>query len=285
MAITLDIIRDILPQAKSYSGYISGICPFHNDSKPSLMVYPDGFFRCLGCGTVGSFEKLYRALTGRNASRVIPVVEDFKPPRLPTDLTEQEDLVEKAHYSLTRFEQLRWYLENRGVDGRIEACRLGWYRGWYVIPIYSKTGEYQGMMLRAGASIQKATGMRFVQPFGQKPMMYCPDWSLLESAKSIAIVFGMFDALALSELRIPVVTSIGGQDSFNPLWLESYRKRAIVLPDKDEEKAGMKLSGRLGWRGAMLKLTYPPEIKDPAGFLELGKQQLLMSQIGGLFGC
>ena len=284
MAITLDIIRDLLPNAKSYSTYIAGTCPFHEDEKPSLMVYED-WFRCLGCGVSGGLEKLHRALTGRNASRVIKVVEEFKAPRLPTDLTEQEDLVEKAHYSLTRFEQLRWYLENRGVDGRIEACRLGWYKGWYVIPIYSKTGEYQGMMLRAGASIQKATGMRFVQPFGQKPMMYCPDWSLLESAKSIAIVFGMFDALALSELRIPVVTSIGGQDSFNPLWLESYRKRAIVLPDKDEEKAGMKLSGRLGWRGAMLRLTYPDGIKDPAGFLELGKQQLLMSQIGGLFGC
>jgi len=85
MAITLDTLRDILPQAKSYTNYISGICPFHEDSKPSLLVYDDGWFRCLGCGVVGNYDKLYRALTGRNYSRVVKVEEEFSSPRLPTD--------------------------------------------------------------------------------------------------------------------------------------------------------------------------------------------------------
>jgi hypothetical protein len=282
--VTYEQLRDMLPGARSYTGYVSGLCPFHEDTHPSLLLFEDGFFKCLGCGVVGNYEKLYRKLRGHDASRVVAVEEQFSAPPLPTDLQEQEELVERAHYALTNFEQLRWYLENRGVAGRIETCNLGWYKGWYVIPIYSRYNEYKGMVLRAGTEIQKVSGMRFVQPHGQKAMMYCPDWRLMETAKAIGFVFGLFDALALSDLRFAVATSIGGKDSFDPLWLEPFRKPIVVIPDRGEEDTAMKVAGRLGWRASVLKIPYPPEIKDPAGYLEINQRQALISAVGGALG-
>lgn len=279
--ITYDVLRELLPSARSYSNYVSGICPFHDDSKPSLMLYQDGWFRCLACGVVGNYEKLYRKLRGYDSSKVISVVESFSAPSLPVDLREQETLIERSHYSITKFEQLRWYLENRGVAGRIEPCRLGYYNGWYTVPFYSHYGVYLGMVARAGTEIQRVSGLRFIQPKGQKPMMYCPDWRLTETANTIAVVFGIFDALAVSDLRFAVVTPIMGKDSFDPTWLDFWRKKIVIIPDAGEESTAIELAGKLGWRGSVLKLPYPEGIKDPAGYLEIDKRGLLASQLGG----
>lgn len=39
------------------------ICPWHKESTPSLMVYPDRqFFRCLGCGKGGRAEDFDRMM-------------------------------------------------------------------------------------------------------------------------------------------------------------------------------------------------------------------------------
>jgi len=280
-SITYDQLKELLPGARSYTGYTAGHCPFHDDRKPSLLLFEDGFFRCLGCGVTGNYEKLYRKLKGYDASKVVSAGVEFTAPRLPTDLREQEELIEVAHESLTKFEQLRWYLENRGVADRIERCRLGWYKGWYTIPIYSRYGEYRGMMARAGSEIQKASGLRFIQPHGQKSMMYCPDWQLMESSRAIAFVFGLFDALAISDMRFAVATANNGKDSFDPKWLEPFRKPIIFIPDKGEEATAMEHAGKLGWRAKVLHLEYPEGIKDPAGFLETGRRTQLFNQIAG----
>jgi len=66
--------RDLLPQPRVYFGSIglkptgsgawrSAVCPFHDDTKPSLRVhYESGAFRCMACGAHGgdvlAFERL-----------------------------------------------------------------------------------------------------------------------------------------------------------------------------------------------------------------------------------
>src|SRR5690554_243289 len=48
-----------LPGARRYARYVAAICPFHMDSRPSLLVYPDGF-RCTACGARGSLSRLWQ---------------------------------------------------------------------------------------------------------------------------------------------------------------------------------------------------------------------------------
>ena len=49
----VDVISQYVVLKKSGANYW-GICPFHNDSKPSMSVSPSkGIFKCFSCGTGG----------------------------------------------------------------------------------------------------------------------------------------------------------------------------------------------------------------------------------------
>lgn len=95
------------------------------------------------------------------------------------------------------------------------------------------------------------------------------------------VVFGMIDALTLSELRLPVVTSTGGAQSFRPQWLENYRKPILVIPDKGEGRAARRLAGGLDWRGKVKTLDYPGDFKDPNDYIAAGRGESLLKELVG----
>jgi len=272
--ITLDNIYELSPGARKMSrGYLLTFCPFHQDDSPSLLVFEDGWFRCKGaeCGRTGRLETLYDALVspGMSANGRTEHAKS-SPPWLPrADDTEAiERLVWDSHDVLLRNESFRWYLKMRGVDDRIETAKLGWYDGWITIPILNEDQKVGGLCLRATKLTQKLTGLRFYQPLSQRPMMYCPDWALLRRAGTVFIVFGLVDALALSSLRLPVVTTTGGSMSFSPAWLETVRKKVVIVPDAEgDDEYARKLAAQLGWRGSVVRLPYDETKKDPADFL------------------
>src|SRR3990167_8810757 len=214
---TLDNIYELSPGARKMSrGYLLTFCPFHQDDSPSLLVFEDGWFRCKGaeCGRTGRLETLYDALVSPSAAPNGRAEHARgRPPWLPKagDTEAIARLVWDAHNVLLRNESFRWYLEMRGVADRVETAGLGWHEGWITIPILTDDRQVQGVVLRATKLTQKMTGMRFVQLTGQRPMLYCPDWALVnKGGGALFVVFGMFDALALSSLRFPVVTTTGG---------------------------------------------------------------------------
>ena len=55
----------------------------------------------------------------------------------------------------------------------------------------------------------------------------------------------------------------------------------MVIPDRDEYSAAKVLAGRLGWRAGVLKIDYPDNIKDPAGFLEIKRRDDLNRMLAG----
>ena len=296
MTVTIDQIYEVSPGARKMSrGYLLTFCPFHQDDSPSLLVFADGWFRCKGaeCGRTGRLETLYDALVSPGAA-VNGRTEHAKssPPWLPKagDTEAIERLAWDAHDVLLRNESFRWYLEMRGVGDRVEPCKLGWYDGWITIPIMNRYQQIQGLVLRATKLTQKMTGLRFVQPVGQQPQLYCPDWGLVDRGVvwrgpvrhgeagrgevghgSLFVVFGMFDSLSLASLRIPSVTTTGGSQTFRTEWLDDMRRKIVVLPDEtgDDEPA-RKLATRLGWRGSVMRLPYDETKKDPADYLQGG---------------
>lgn len=270
--------------AQTYDNYMAGICPFHEDNKPSLLVFKDGWFRCLACGVSGNYDKLWRKLQGWDASKVVKEATSFSGVQLPSNLEELEVVLGEAHEALMKFDQFRWYLKNRGVENRIEICRLGWLNGWYTIPIYNQQMKVTGAVARANTTIQEATGQRFMQPPGQRAQMYCPSWPYYESRKTLAVVFGMFDALAISDLGFAVVTSTAGKDSFKPEWLDGWRKKIVIIPDEGEYSSAMKLADKLGWRATVYKVDYPEDVKDPCGFLETDRRHSLQSILASAIG-
>ncbi len=276
MVVTLDDVIELVGDYTEMSrGYILTHCPWHDDNEKSLLVFPDGWYKCLaycdGSGPNGSgrIERLYEELanpgvirrTFRKGTNYAP------PPRLPTNIDDIERLVWKAHSDMLRNDEYHWYLKQRGVEDRIETAKLGWYDGWITVPIFSDEMVLRGVYARSTPPEERISGQRFTQPDGQHPMLYCPDWRLLKSAQTAVVVFGMMDSLVLSSLRFPVITTTGGSRSFNPDWLDDWRKPVLIVPDQQgDDIAAVDLAAALGWRAKILRLPYDDEVHDPADF-------------------
>lgn len=77
---TLDIIHKYLPEVdlrKRGSRWVAR-CPFHEDSKPSFYVFPDGGTKCFGCGWYGdSVALVARALGVRPIEAARAICREF----------------------------------------------------------------------------------------------------------------------------------------------------------------------------------------------------------------
>ena len=285
MTVTLEQIYEHMPEAQLMGrGYLLAYCPFHDDSKKSLLVFKD-WYRCLGCEANGPLHRLYAEILSPGSTRNHGA-DNFKgrAPRIPSDPEGMAEFVYSAHDAILRNASFRWYLEQRGVAGRIETCRLGWVEGWVTVPVFDEDNNLQGVILRAGPYAEKATGMRFSQVEGQRSMLYCPEWALLRNSDNVAAVFGIFDALTLAELRIPVVTVTGGDRTFTAEHLTNLRKRIIIIPDKKAGEAAAELSAGLGWRGKVKHLQYPNGTTDLNDYLTSGHSKDLLRELGADFG-
>lgn len=275
ITVTFDEIVGRLKDVQPYGRYVLARCEFHSDSDPSMLVFRDGWFRCLGCGRVGKLEVLWSKLNGV-ASTVTPEKKtSFRPPTYGHDL---EELCYQAHCDLMQFPSFKWYLETRRLDDRIETNEIGYWQGWYSFPVRDEEGAFKTAVFRAAPHVQETTKLRYW--CSSVPQMYVPDWFVVRRAKALFVVYGIMDALTLSSLRFPVVTSTAGNNTFHPEWLDSFRVPIYIIPDAGEETEAMKLANSLAWRGKVLRLNYPLGEKDPNGFLTSNSANDLVAQLG-----
>jgi len=275
----LDIVP-YLSNVVDHGKYISASCVFHYpDAHPSMLVWKDGYYKCLSCNAHGTLSKLLSNLSGMP---VHSTERNINKSTLFTD-SRAEDLLsfilECYHFLINNLDPLALYLVSRGIGNQIVPRNLGWCDGWYTIPITEADGYVKGVVARASQHIQDTTGARFNIPQGQQAMVYVPDHALVERNDYIVVVYGMFDALSLCELGIPSCTPTSGKDSLHAEDLDTYRKRVIIIPDKGEESTAIKLRDSLGWRGTMLDLPYPDGCKDPNDLLVKGYGEWLKDEI------
>lgn len=269
-----------LPQAEDKGRYIVGVCPFHHDNSPSLLVFRDGYFHCLGadCARSGIWKTLWNKLSGQPIQVVSEKRIHYRSPAnlLIDDYGSKEDGAYRAYLDLVRFPTFQWYLELRGLEDAIDVHEIGYHRGWYTIPVRDRDYKFENVIFRAAPHVQDAINMRYWAD-GQ-PTMFVPDWGLLEKCDYIIIVFGILDALTLNKFRLPVVTPTHGH-VFDTNWLNEFRKPIYVIPDKGEEKSGLRLVSNLSWRGHLVRLDWPSGMKDTNDFLRAGQQGELLSQL------
>lgn len=276
--INLQRILSKLRKIKEYENYYSALCIFHDDTKPSMLVFKDGWFRCLACGRTGDYEMLWRKLQRYTSPSMEIKTEaaDWKRPKISEGISSYELIMNAHRILLQNSESLAWYLRMRRIDDRIESQRLGWLNGWYTIPFFDVNGNYKGVGLRASRHVQEATGYRYHIP--NKESLYVPDWKLIMDNDFIVVVFGLLDALSLVSLRIPAMSVVHGKaitaEDFNP-----YRKRLLFFPDEGEENISYNLIGNLGWRGKVIKVTYPYGTKDVNDLLVQSKETMIRNLI------
>jgi hypothetical protein len=214
----------------------------------------------------------------------MPPVDRSRYEKMPHYTDNIEQYAKERHISLRSNPEHAWYYEMRGVKEMIKTAKLGWDFGWAVLPVRNETGKTEGIICRAYPHVQQETNLRFHMPDGQPSMMYCPDWSLMQKRSRVAIVFGMFDALAVASLGWPVLSPTAGQESFDPKWLDDQRRLFVIIPDDGEYTAANDLAVALNWRAFVYHIDYPEKVKDPAGFLEEDRKDDLAEILEGVLG-
>jgi DNA primase len=227
-------------------------CPYHDDSTPSLALYPDHAFCFGGCGMV-PLEWLpveLREVAARQSSAgrgKRNSESDWSPERL-------EPLVEVWCWNLLegpRRHRLSW-LEDRGIDAAAaRRFRLGHSGAWFVIPVLQGS-EVVGVRFRRDPYyLDEETAPKYLSPKGQPVLLYRPNpggWPLV-------VTEGELDAMLLCLVGCDAVTTTAGAASLVSLLeregiLGRYRRSGAVLQvATDQDAAGESVVTNLVQRG------------------------------------
>lgn len=265
MVALFDKLSTTLNEVHWHGRYFSAQCPFHDDTEPSLLVYPDGAY-CLGERRRYGLAQIERKVGGQKPTNTT-AHKTFDWRHAP----DPETIADDGFRAIRRQPSLADYLVRRGLHRTyIHETMLGWWEGWYTFPIYGADANFRGLVIRASPAIEEKTKVRYLTPPGQPEMLYTPDWTLWTSLMKLTdllVVYGIFDCLLLNQLGLSAVTSTLGQKLSSHL-LSPLRCSLTVIPDNHphEIQSAQKLASELGWRGRVKLLDYPIGVKDPAGF-------------------
>lgn len=236
-------------------------CPFHDDSKPSLLISTSKrIFHCpvAGCEAHGDFVTfLARYLKVSRAD----VVADLST-RYVLDSTKlvEVEVIEKWHEAIWNSGPLLKALYDRGItDAMIRKYRLGIAENRITIPIKNESGHYVNVRkyLPGAPGAMKMRNMR-----GRaKPMRLYPVEQLRYD--KIVVTGGEMKALAaigqLNKQNIGCVTATGGEGNWEPHLTQQLAGKTIwVCLDIDEpgRLAAASLCGMLynavSWVGDMV---------------------------------
>ncbi len=287
--------HDWHPARPLSGGRWMGLCPLHEDHKPSFLVDPHkDLFYCYGCGRGGDvirFAELYHQVKFSQAVALLHQWRGVEPL-----------LYEAARFyrvQLHRHSEAVAYLYQRGVrsPALVEQMRIGYapggcLRGWltqlgYPLPALHQAGLVTGGGYDAyvnrivfplesnlyGRSLSAtAPSHRFLP--GGKGGLY--SWAQAQSYPEVILVEGLFDYAVLWEAGFHNVTCSLGTH-LNALQLEQLCEgsRTVYLAfDADGngsgQQAAQRLSRSLRKRGITARRVSLPAGHDPNSFFIAG---------------
>lgn len=254
----LDEVIEYVEGGHKYSNYIACVCPFHEDSRPSLIIHED-YYNCLACNAKGRTETLLDKLKG------LPTKPQtggyFSNPF--TKWTKNETLPQalKVAWQTLNEHPSTYMRDERGITEKTcYELGIGWRDGWFTIPIRDKCRKIMGAVARADKT--NPTSAKYVTPSGQDGnLLYAPSWENIEKAGSVYIVFGILDAITIYQLGYASISTTGGKRVDSSAF-DGIRKRLLFIPDRGEEDAANQITKYLGWRGKTVKMLWPDNAKD-----------------------
>jgi len=252
--------------------YFACDCPFDTHAKPALLVYSDGSW-CQSCGKSYSLEYLEQQASSIPTS-FRPVIKEFKVlpkwKRWETRYGDLEGISTAAHKNLLKMKAT--YFKKRGLDDYIEKACYGLLDGWAVIPVFDADRRVIDIVAR---SINQKGVKYAVSVLSENEIrpLYTVNWNLVHKSDKVYVVFGMFDIVAFDRLGLACVTGITGKSINAQLFDPFPGKEFVIVPDKGEEGAAYRLAEKLGWRGSVLRLSYPYPLKDPDEFSRWSREE------------
>ncbi len=241
-----EIYGQIKNQKPSGDGWITGFCPFHNDSHNSFAFHTQSLKFCCfaGCGK-GSAMDFIMLSDGRDFKETLLELGDrlgvpkpqaqAQPQRPPI----KEELVRKWQTNLND-ELLRYLRESRGLsDETIKKYQLGWdeKRQRYTIPVRDERGNLVNIRLynaKKDPKIINYTEGKY--KYGSPARLYGLDELVKYQGNQVIICEGEFDRLLLQQEGFTAVTGTHGCSTFRPEWVNHFAgKDVVIIFDCDKE--------------------------------------------------
>ena len=207
----VDVVGEHVVLKKKGKEYV-GICPFHDDSKPSMSVIPGKqFYYCFSCGAGGNAIKFLMEFQRQSFSDV--VLELAKKYQVPVDT------LEGPHQ-----ERLKQQISRRETLYRVLKIATGWFRN----QLNSKCGENALNYLKNKRNLSDGTLINF-------EIGYAPDnWdSLLKYFVDVEKI-----SVEILESAGLIVPRKGGNGFY-----DRFRNR-IIVPIHDRQKRVIAFGGR-----------------------------------------
>lgn len=185
----VDVVSQYVVLKKSGANYW-GICPFHNDSKPSMSVSPSkGIFKCFSCGTGGDALNFLVRIQNREYKDVILELADKFGIELPKKFaTSNETKTQKAEMlkaceKAAKFYNLQLktasdatkattYLQNRGItDDIINKFTIGWAPDKFDSLYKELSKEFKDEILEKAGLILKSKNGNWIDRFKNRLMI------------------------------------------------------------------------------------------------------------------
>jgi DNA primase len=256
-------LAEKLNRVQWHGHYFGCLCAFHDDHKPSMFVYDNGF-RCSSCNVFGSLEYL--------SSKINHSVIQYKPEE-KSNIQDKPNwnlwlkkygsygaLVKSALETAQLLPSTIAYIRTRGLwDLRNQ---FGFADGFILVPVYNATGRLVDVVARTTPYKQTST------KYFARPRQSDTDYHLLsanwkrveESDYAVFYIAGVFDVFSFEVAEIPAITGLQGKSMVRRYaeLLKDIRKKIYIITDVGEEKEGIKLQQMLGWRGKLLR----PNMRD-----------------------
>lgn len=294
---------------KQSGGRYNICCPFHNDTRPSLVIYPDGEYHCFSCTDLenahGSWVNLYKTIKNcewKEAYKALGMDKDNnyeRPKRVVHFETlgppEQKEMFQKAYDGCVDLPDVaRQFLEGKKILD--VALELGWKwstkRKCIVIP-YRENGEVVYCRFRDYRKKEDGT-LGFTKPMSPKGIPMRPLYLLREGQETVYWCEGESDSLSVYSQGLSVICSPGGGQSkcINTMALVSEQngyKKVIVCGDNDAKGNTMNELARAAVKGltSMEIETLPHDVfcgmNDLNDVLVAGKLRIKPDSIQEIF--
>lgn len=261
-------------QLKKRGNRYSGICPFHADTNPSLVVYPSKqSFHCFGCSASGDVIDWVMKSVGvdfKAAIKLLGHIPEVEPQPLFKPQAKRFRSISKsaAEYWHSKLGKRRTYFHDRGfTDHTVDSEQWGWDGRRFAVTIWEgkpQTSKLLAVKLRrddvgerqrlaenglADDQLDKAFHLipKYVLRGSYEPLLYY-NWRVVDE-ETVFVFFGEFDCALAAQFGLPACSPVHGAGSWQAQWGSTYLRYAreiIVVPDRKEREQGFIAKSLIG---------------------------------------
>ncbi len=253
-----DVYSGIENKSANDGEWITGLCPFHQDTNPSFSFNKSTLqWVCFAeCGKGDVFDFIMNTSGNNFKDTLFDLGDRYNIPRPKCSENRppicEDKIKEWQSYLNINQEGKRYLIEERGLtEETIQRYSIGWdsKRQRYTIPVRDENGRV--VNVRLYSKRQEPKMINYTEgkwKYGSPARLYGLDELVGSSSTQVIICEGEWDRLLLQQEGFVAVTSTHGCTTFRQEWVSYFKSKDVVfIFDCDEEgkKASLNIINNL----------------------------------------